>query len=155
MISGFDHIGISVANLGRSVTFYCKCFGMDLIVQTAFEGKAYEEVLGLKGASGKVALLKAGDLQIELFEFSEPAPKAIDPGKRVCDHGISHFCVQVNDIEGEYERLKAAGVLFHCPPVDFCGIAKATYARDPDGNVFELREQRQSSGPATVGERRS
>jgi len=155
VICGFDHVGISVANLGRSITFYRKCLGMDLIVQTTFEGKLYEEVLGLKRTSGKVAVLKAGDLQIELFEFSEPAPKALDPGRPVCDHGISHFCVKVTDIEVEYERLKEAGVCFHCPPADFCGIAKSTYARDPDGNVFELREQAQAPGPATWEEGQS
>lgn len=52
--------------------------------------------------------------------------------------GITHFCVEVSDIESEYERLKAAGASFHCPPLDFSGEAMATYGRDPDGNVFEL-----------------
>lgn len=141
MIRGLGHIGISVANLGRSIDFYQKCLGMELVVQTTFEGARYEQVLRLKDAKGKVALLKAGEMQLELFEFSEPRPQALDPKRPVCDHGITHFCVEVTDIEGEYERLKEAGVPFHCPPVDFEGIAKATYARDPDGNVFELREQ--------------
>lgn len=56
----------------------------------------------------------------------------------VCDHGITHFCLQVKDVRGEYARLKAAGILFHCPPQEFAGEAVVTYGRDPDGNVFEL-----------------
>jgi catechol 2,3-dioxygenase-like lactoylglutathione lyase family enzyme len=141
VICALDHVGISVANLDRSIEFYRKCFGMELVAQAKFEGAYYEEVLGLKGARGKVAVLKAGDMRIELFEFSQPAAKSLDPHRPVCDHGISHFCVEVTDIEGEYERLKRAGVSFHCAPVDFDGSAKATYARDPDGNAFELRER--------------
>jgi catechol 2,3-dioxygenase-like lactoylglutathione lyase family enzyme len=121
---------------------------MELVVHTTFEGEHYERILGLKGASGTVALLKLNDMQLELFEFGRPLPTALDPQRPVCDHGISHFCVEVTDIESEYERLKKAGVFFHCAPIDFHGIAKATYARDPDGNVFELREQGRGGRPA-------
>jgi hypothetical protein len=32
------------------------------------------------------------------------------------------------------------GAVFHCPPQDFGGAVKATYGRDPDGNVFELQQ---------------
>ena len=43
------------------------------------------------------------------------------------------------DIDKEYERLAAAGMRFHCAPVQN-GDAKMTYGRDPDGNVIELLE---------------
>ena len=49
------------------------------------------------------------------------------------------------------KRLMEAGVSFHCPPIDFSGIAKATYGRDPDGNVFELREIGGALGSEEVG----
>ena len=45
----------------------------------------------------------------------------------------------MRDIQAEYERLSAAGMRFHCPPLDM-GAVKATYGRDPDGNVVELQE---------------
>jgi predicted enzyme related to lactoylglutathione lyase len=49
------------------------------------------------------------------------------------------LCFDVDDVEAEYQRLLAAGVRFHTPPQDF-GSARATYGRDPDGNVFELQQ---------------
>jgi hypothetical protein len=40
----------------------------------------------------------------------------------------------------EDERLRAAGVRFHSPVTTFPSGIKATYGRDPDGNVFEMLE---------------
>ena len=47
--------------------------------------------------------------------------------------------VNVTDIAAEYARLKAAGMVFHCPPQTRSGL-RVTYGRDPDGNVVELLE---------------
>ena len=47
----------------------------------------------------------------------------------------------MTDIDAEYERLKAGGVKFNCPPPKFeGGPIRATYGRDPDGNVIEIQE---------------
>jgi catechol 2,3-dioxygenase-like lactoylglutathione lyase family enzyme len=56
----------------------------------------------------------------------------------VSDQGITHFCFRVDDVEAAHARLEAAGDRFHCEPLTFGSRAIATYARDPDGNVFEL-----------------
>ena len=108
----------------------------------------YEKIMALEGAKGRACLLKKGDLQLELFEFSHPSPRPKDPKYPVSDHGISHFCIEVAGIDGVFQRLRTAGVAFHCPPLNFFGKAKATYGRDPDGNVFELLEL---SGAADSG----
>jgi catechol 2,3-dioxygenase-like lactoylglutathione lyase family enzyme len=140
MIKGLNHVGISVEDLERSVVFYRDLLGMQVVVRTTFEGEHYERILQLKGAKGSVALLRRENFQVELFEFAEPTPRRAAPTYPVCDHRITHFCLEVSDLDGEYARLKAAGVSFHCPPLQFFGGAKATYGRDPDGNVFELLE---------------
>lgn len=137
MVKGMDHVGISVENLERSIAFYRSCFGMEVVIHQTFEGERYDAILGLAGAKGKVALLRSDNMQLELFEFARPSPKVGDLDRQVCDHGITHFCIEVADIHSVYDRLKAFGTRFHCPPIDF-GSVKATYARDPDGNVFEL-----------------
>jgi catechol 2,3-dioxygenase-like lactoylglutathione lyase family enzyme len=142
VIKALNHVGISVISLERSVAFYRDKLGMKVVVQEAFDGVQYEAILRLRGASGRVALLKLHDFQLELFEFSRPPPaNRSDPARPVCDHGISHFCLEVVDIDREYERLTREGVPFHCAPLNFSDIAKATYGRDPDGNVFELWER--------------
>ena len=137
MITGFNHVGISVANLERSIAFYHDLLGMQVIQEVPFEGERYEAILGLKGAKGRIAILRIGNLELEFFEFAHPAGRAGDPHRPVCDQGIAHLAVQVEDLAGLYARLQAAGVVFHCPPIDF-GCAIATYLRDPDGNVIEM-----------------
>jgi catechol 2,3-dioxygenase-like lactoylglutathione lyase family enzyme len=68
----------------------------------------------------------------------------------VCDHGITHIALDVRNIGAEYERLSAAGMRFHCPPLDM-GTVKATYGRDPDGNVVELQEILDDESPMALG----
>jgi catechol 2,3-dioxygenase-like lactoylglutathione lyase family enzyme len=116
---------------------------MDVVVQGQFDGAQYAEILNLQEPRGRVALLKGAGLQLELFEFAHPVPKPGDAMRPVCDHGITHFCIEVMDIDREYKRFVEAGVVFHCKPLTFKRTGnKATYGRDPDGNVFELLETR-------------
>ena len=138
MIRALNHVGVSVVNLERSIAFYRDLLGMAVIREREFSGEQYEGILGLAGVKGKLAILQAATMRIELFEFSHPVPRLSDPKRLVCDHGITHFCIEVSDVDHEYGRLKAAGVTFHCAPVEFPGKVRATYGRDPDGNVFEM-----------------
>ena len=140
MIKGLHHAGISVRDLDRSIRFYCGLLGMEVQAQGPFEGEAMERITNLDGARGRAAMLRAGAQCLELFEFATPAPRHGENPRPVCDEGISHVCIQVTDLPLEYERLKAAGVTFHCPPQPFGEDMRATYARDPDGNVVELLE---------------
>lgn len=144
MLKGLNHVGISVISLDRALEFYRDVLGMEVAVQTRFGGNKYDSILGLIGVSGRVALLRLGDLQIELFEFERPRPMPSQPNRPVCDHGISHFCIEVTDIDAIYAHLAAAGIRFHCPPQQFSG-AIATYARDPEGNVIEFFQHTSST----------
>jgi len=137
MIAAFNHVGISVSNLGRTIAFYRDLLGMSLIQEVPFEGKKYEAILGLEGAKGRIAILRTRNIELEFFEFEHPAGRPADPNRPVSDRGITHVAVQVEDLAALYTRLHAAGVIFHCPPIDF-GCAIATYLRDPDGNVIEM-----------------
>jgi glyoxylase I family protein len=148
VIKNLNHVGMSVANLERSLRFYRDLLGMEVVAREAFSGALYETILALRDASGEVALVKLGNLELELFEFSSPAPLSGDLARPVCNHGITHFCIEVSDIDNEYQRLKAAGVTFHCPPLEFPGYAKATYGRDPDGNVIEFLQVDTAAKPS-------
>ena len=72
------------------------------------------------------------------------------PRRPVSDHGITHICLDVTDLDGEYDRLAAAGMTFHCPPQRIGDDVKTTYGRDPDGNVIELQEILSSDSPIAL-----
>jgi catechol 2,3-dioxygenase-like lactoylglutathione lyase family enzyme len=144
MITAFNHVGITVPNLERSVRFYRDLLGMKVVQEVSFEGERYEAILGLKGVKGRIAILRLANLELEFFEYAHPPGRASEPDRPVSDQGIAHFAVQVQDLAGMYTRLKTAGVVFHCPPIKF-GSEIATYLRDPDGNVIELLQMSAAS----------
>ena len=86
---------------------------------------------------------------IEFFEYSSPEPRAMQENRPVNNHGHTHICFDVTNIDEVYNDLVSKGVKFHCPPKDF-GSVKATYGRDIDGNVFEIQEIKASKHPAKV-----
>ena len=141
-----NHVGISVADIERSIDFYCRMLEMKQACEVfPFGGKDFEEIMDLDGAQGRMCVVGNGDMQVELFEFAAPAPASRNPDYSVGDRGISHFGVSVPDIDSAYQRLQAAGVRIHSPIKTFPGGTRAIYARDPDGNVFELVEMRVTS----------
>ena len=151
MIKGIHHTAISAGDLARSLRFYRDLLGLEVALEIGFEegNDVFDRVMDLEGATGKLVLLKAGNAFVELFQFTSPEPQPMSPNRPVCDHGITHLCLEVVDIETEYERLKAGGMRFHCPPQDL-GDLKVTYGRDPDGNVVELLEVSNPDSPVAL-----
>lgn len=148
MIKGIHHAAVSTIDLERALKFYRDLLGFEIVQEFSWPkgSKYFDRVSGLKDTSGKAAMLTAGNAMIELFQFESPSPKSSDPNRPVCDHGITHICLYVEDIDAEYSRLKAGGMSFHCPPQKK-GAMNVIYGRDPDGNVIELMEVLSSDNP--------
>jgi catechol 2,3-dioxygenase-like lactoylglutathione lyase family enzyme len=142
MIHGINHVAISTGDIERSVAFYRDLLGLEEVFRLNWEvgEKPFDAITGLEDSSARIVMLKAGNCCVELFEYRSPPPKPAEARRPVCDHGITHLCLQVTSINDEYERLKAAGMTFHCPPQQVGSDIQATYGRDPDGNVVELLE---------------
>ncbi len=153
MIRGIHHTAISTGNLERSLAFYRDLLGFQEASSFAWDAgnDTVDAITGLRASAARVALLRTRNAFIELFEFSAPDPASGDPDRPVCDHGITHLCLEVEDIEGEYKRLSEAGMRFHCPPQDAGMGLRATYGRDPDGNVVELLEVLEVGSPFEIG----
>jgi catechol 2,3-dioxygenase-like lactoylglutathione lyase family enzyme len=151
MIRGIHHTAISTADIERSLGFYRDLLEFEVIHSSAWDigTKGADRITGLKESSGRLAILKAGNAYIEIFQYSSPLPKSAEPMRPVCDHGITHICLDVADIDAKDEPLKNAGMVFHCPPQGVGGL-RATYGRDPDGNVVELLEVTDNSSPMAL-----
>jgi len=141
VIHAVDHTAISVPDLQQAVDFYCDVLGFELESESGWPkgAKRVDQLVGLPDSASKVVMVKLGETRIEIFEYESPAPNPRDEGFRVCDHGITHFCLRVSGVEDEYARLVEAGMRFNAPPVDV-GSAICVYGRDPFGNVIELKQ---------------
>lgn len=148
MIQGIHHTAISTGDIERSLRFYRDLLGFEEVFSSTWEvgTETVDRIVGLKDSSAQVVMLRAGNACVELFQYATPLPKPSDSNRPVCDHGITHLCLQVTDIDSEYERLKAAGMHFHCPPQAGGRGLRVTYGRDPDGNVVELLEVMEDGG---------
>lgn len=143
-IKGIHHIAISVPSLSQARAFYCGVLGFEVAEEFDFgPDEESDRVTQVKGASANVLMLRAGNMHVEIFEFTntDVAPQSDD--RPVCDHGYTHFSLEVDgDIEAVYAALEAAGVRWHSPVVgdlDEEGYA-VTYGRDPFGNVIEIQK---------------
>ena len=141
MIVGMHHIAIGVPDFDKGLAFYRDLLGFEVVQQSDFnrDNPMADRAIGLSGVAARMAMLKASNAFIELWQYTNPPPD--DRRSRPCDYGYVHFALQVDGIDAEYARLKAAGMTFVGDPVDF-GVASAIYGRDPFGNVIELYEIR-------------
>jgi glyoxylase I family protein len=146
MINGIQHTAISTGNMERSLEFYRDLLGFKVVMDATWElgtraSANAQQIMELEDVSTRAVMLSLGTSLLELFEFESPTATPSDPNRPVCDHGYTHICLDVTEIEAEYERLEKAGMRFHCPPMQLGRRTKVTYGRDPDGNVIELYER--------------
>jgi catechol 2,3-dioxygenase-like lactoylglutathione lyase family enzyme len=99
-----------------------------------------DRITRLERSSARQILLRAGNAYLEIFQYHSPTPRPGHPDRPVCDHGLTHLCVQVDDLDAEFARLRGAGMRFHSSPQALGGGLRCVYGRDPDGNVVELHE---------------
>lgn len=161
MILGANHVALSVPDLDRAVEFYCGLLGFEKATEFGWPAgySAADRILAVDGTAARVVHVRTTNLLIELFEFSAGNPAPQDPNRPVVDHGITHLCLAVTDLDAEYARLSAAGMRFHSPPVEVLPGIRTTYGRDPFGNVIELEEvqgrvrpdQPPTESPVTLG----
>ena len=154
MIRGIHHTAISTPDIERALAFYRDLLGFELAFEFAWPqgSEPADRITALRDSAARAVMLRAGNAYIELFQYESPTPAAGDAERPVCDHGITHVALDVRDIEAEYERLRGAVMRFHCAPIEIGEGIKATYGRDPDGNVIELQELPAQGSPVAIPE---
>jgi glyoxylase I family protein len=141
MIRGIHHVAIHVHDLDRMLKFYRDAFGFETVGEgfSWRDNPTLDQILDVPGSAARGAMLRAGTCYLEMFQFDAPEPVSTR-ALRPFDKGYTHFCVDVTDIEAEYERLRGLGMTFgHPSPIDV-GNVKTVYGRDPEGNVIEIQQ---------------
>jgi glyoxylase I family protein len=141
MIRGIHHVSVHVHDLDKMIAFYKAAFGFE-VVGEHFAWKdepIVDQLIDVQDSVARGAMLRAGTCYVEMFQFEAPAPR-LAPPLNPQDKGYTHFCVDVTEIEQEYERLKTLGMTFGSPtPIDM-GHVQSIYGRDPEGNLIELQQ---------------
>ncbi|MEV4754814.1 VOC family protein [Micromonospora sp. NPDC049559] len=140
------HVGISVADLDRSVEFYRALTGREPAVRDeTMHGMGFAQTQGLPAADLRYATFHLDNLGIDLIQFREPAgaPAQVAANRP----GSMHLCFQVDDLAAVYARMREAGVEFLGEPYTFASGevtpaealgTEVAYFNDPDGTNLEL-----------------
>jgi catechol 2,3-dioxygenase-like lactoylglutathione lyase family enzyme len=122
VITGFDHLVLTVRSIERTCDFYTRVLGMK------------KQVFG----EGRVALV-FGDQKFNLHE-ADGAP--LLPRARNPVAGGADFCLTTSlDLDDVVRRLAAQGIMIELGPVDRTGARgpmRSVYIRDPDDNLVEI-----------------
>jgi catechol 2,3-dioxygenase-like lactoylglutathione lyase family enzyme len=142
VLLGIHHVAICTPNADRLIDFYRGLLGFEVAADQSWEPgvEVADVVLGLRRSGGRQVLLKTGDGYLELFQFASHPGRPGDPDRPVSDHGYTHVCVDVDDVDDVFGRLSGAGVRFVSPPQDLLPGVRTCYARDPDGNIVEIQQ---------------
>lgn len=141
-LDGFDHVGVTVRDLDRSLAFYRDLLGLEVLRRRdRFKAEHVQRLVGLPGAELSVAMLAIpGGAKIELVQYHEPDGAEIAAAP--CDRGAVHFAVLVSDIHALKAKLEAKDVPFisepQCAPSGPTQGTYFVYCRDPDGAIVEF-----------------
>ncbi|MGO8957417.1 MAG: VOC family protein [Streptosporangiaceae bacterium] len=136
------HVGITVAQLDRSLAFYRDLLGMRVVGLE--EDEDVGAIVGLPGARARIADLDAGNGQIlELLEYLQGNGDA--HAHRPDLAGSCHISLQVGDLSSALARLADAGLMPVGAQAKLAGDGvwqgcTVVYLRDPDGVFVELIE---------------
>jgi catechol 2,3-dioxygenase-like lactoylglutathione lyase family enzyme len=108
-----NHVSISAADLEESTRFYERIFGMERIPTPRFDFP--------------VQWLRVGDLQLHLFQDSDPAPPR------------HHLGLTIDDFDAAYQAVQEiSDEPFGMRMVELPSGQVQLYFRDPAGNLIEL-----------------
>ncbi len=143
------HFNIIVADYQSSFEFYTRILGFEVVKEFEIGGLDFVKGVLVEDAQARVAHLKMPglDMVLEISEYINGSSQLPIKDDQANEFGFRHIALQVEEIETVYQRLQEQGVRFFSEPVtinnpeSLKGI-KYCYFYDPDGNIWELNQQR-------------
>ena len=149
-VSRIDHVGITVSDVDRSLTFYRDALGLRLVADGTMSDLELADLLGLDSVTLRIAELDSGDGRIvELIQYVVPKGRRMD--YESSDSATTHIAFTVDDLAAVRDRLAGAGatmvsrqpITINEPGGSFDGSI-CFYVRDPDGVIVELVQRAQT-----------
>lgn len=138
-----NHVSFTVSNLQKSIDFYTKVLGLELVNLSDRDEQFSSAITGICGAKMSIAYVKAANCSVELIEYTSSKGVLIDTATN--NVGSAHVCFNVKNFDLWIEKLKENGVYFRG---DVCFVPagpnkgrKVVYVTDYDGNNIEFIEE--------------
>jgi len=146
MITGVRHVGLVVADLEKSLNFWCDTLGFMIQRKMEESGPHIDAILGLQKVQLTTVKLSAPDGNLlELLYFNSHPDKPKWTGMPYST-GLTHIALNVKDIDETVQRLKKIGMTFPAEPQKSPdGQVKVIYGSGHEGILLELVENIKSS----------
>lgn len=142
MVKDFLHVGVSVKDIEKSARFYTQVMGMEEEYRTHNKGEKISRIVGVENADIDVCVVRRNNVKIELLDYKNNDLKKQNSHIRQDEPGLIHLAFLVDDVDKEYERIKALGFKFNAPPmVARENGPKITYFEGPDNVIIEIFEK--------------
>lgn len=141
-IRAVHHVGVSVADLGRSISFWERMLGVPVRDRRMLEGRQLGVLVGYPGVRVESCWFDLpGGLALELLQYLDRPEPPYDPG--TAHPGNVHICLHVEDMAAAHAHAAACGARpVSAAPIEVARGPKAgtriAYVRDPDGVTIEL-----------------
>lgn len=137
----WSHVGVCVADLERSLRFYCEGLGFRPAERYELDDTAVPGLAGALEVGAPVELVSqmitAGDCRIELLGWRTPSPGGVASASRG-QLGLTHLTFVVGDVDEVADRLVGlGGTLLPGTDTDL-GVTRLLFLADPDGTRIEL-----------------
>jgi len=112
-------ITVSVPDIERSRRFFVDTIRLEECTDFVLHRPEHEELWNLKGAVAKTHLLWAGDILVELRQYTKPVSKPWPRGYRICDQGMMNIGFgfrKRKDFDQACDRVYASGYRSNSPP---------------------------------------
>jgi len=153
-----SHIGICVADLERSLTFYRDVLGFEPRSRAPFTGAPVDRLLGLDGVRLDAVWLERDGTRLELLRFDAPGTESSATPRPMNALGFTHLSLRVDDLDATLAELRAhetlgARVLDETRVDNYEHGIAAIFVLDPDGTRVELVQM--PGDPAALPAQRS
>jgi catechol 2,3-dioxygenase-like lactoylglutathione lyase family enzyme len=144
LFTGLDHVGFSVSDLDRSISWYTDFFGDPPLLRKVWDVEYVSRIVGYPNCKMDCAFWRLpGGSILELIQYLEPPVGIVD--MESYNAGNGHLCLVTEDLAADFERLRGR-VEFRDPdpvriPWGPYEGGWACYLRDPDGISIELMQQ--------------
>ncbi|GAA4202650.1 VOC family protein [Microbispora amethystogenes] len=141
-IRRFDHVGITVADLGAVTAFFVS-LGLEADRKMVVEGEFLDTVIGMTGARTEIVMLRApgGGTTLELSSFTRPDHLPGSPAAPANELGLRNVAFEVHDLHAAVGQAAADGYGLVGGIGEYEGVWRMAYVRGPEGIIVSLAER--------------
>ena len=141
-IQGFDHVGITVADLDTATAFFVG-LGLEIEGRMSMEGEFVDTVIGIPDSRSEIVMLRppGGGTGLELSSFVHPNHEPGSPDAMSTELGLRNVAFVVDDLQATVDRLAADGYGLVGGIGQYENMWRMTYVRGPEGIIVALAQR--------------